>query len=299
MLSRFGAAMFHPPGASLAGELAPTRRTTFLSLFISAGMVGFACSQLLFSAVYETTGGRTDYLLPPMVLVIVVASRLCRPQDSPRVGSVDLRAVWHSLGNVRRHLLVLYLIQSLMSAIHIGLLFLLPEFLEARGYPKWMIQGGATFAIIIGAVVMMVPAGHLADRWGRRRLLWVLLVGSPALYYTLVLLPPVPIGTFLVLCFLFGGVLGSTNPLAVSLAQSLTPANASMVSGLMMGGAWALGNLAPWMLGYLAKQPALGYTAQQPTHGTPNALACLGVVILGALILMVWLPAKEAEGQGS
>ena len=277
---KLGQSMFHPAGASLAGGLRHQRRSTFLSVFIAGGMMGYSASQGLFSLVYSATDGHTELLLLVGALVIGGAAVWCRPIEHRDGKSREILRTIKTLRPFWGRLLALYFLLSLTSGMHHGMAFLLPEFLEARHYPPWMVYGGGIALITCGAVLMMVPTGHLADRFGRRRLLLCTVVMSVVTYYAMVLLPTLPVPAFMAVCLIAGAFLGTTNPLGVAMGQSLSPRHSSFISGVLMGLAWALGSISTWISGYLAKQPAIGPI---------GALAWLGLAGVSAIVVTIAL----------
>lgn len=281
LLSRLGGSMFHPPGTSMAGNASAARRSMLVGLFIACGMSGFALSAMAFSVTWKLTDGNTQWLLllllPPTVLVWA----WCRPPVIHRETRLNFLQVLVELGHVRGHLLALFLIQVCTSATAQGIFFLLPEFVEARGYPIAMQHWGAFLLMILGAVPLMIWAGHVADRWNRKAMLVAVLALTVMLYHFFVQLPTLSLPLFILLCLVTGGFLSTGPPIAVAIAQHMAPRSESMISGVMMGLAWAVGSLAPAVVGYLAQNTGLGVV---------GALTWLGVANLLALVLALMLP---------
>lgn len=273
---RIGQAIFHPAAASLVGNAAGRRRTTMLSIFIAIGMVGFAAGQPLFYLVHHRLNEHTEWLLLPAALIVCGAAWWCRPSAATEVRRIELGAIVKSLHAVRGRLFMLFVIQATTSGIGMGVFFLMPEFLESRGQPALLINGGGAFLWVFGAALFMMPIGYLADRLGRRRVLTITVALAAAAYYTLIGLPSMSA----LLCGLGllvgGGLLGSVNPVSVSLGQQLAPQHVSVVSGVLMGLAWSVGATAQWFVGWLSKSP---------TFEIGGALAVLGVAFVPALIL--------------
>ena len=285
LLSRLGLAMFHPAGMSLAGNISSKRRSTLLAGFIMAGTVGVSLSWLSFSKVYKATGGHTEWLLLPPALLLWLIWLWCRPVEPHEQRRVSVRQILGEWVHLRRHMVLLYLMQALMSGVLMGLIFLLPEFVSARHYPVWLAHWGAMMLMFVGGGLMMVPAGHLADRLGRRVVLIGVLGSSVAAYYAFVRLPTMPTPAFALLCLATGACMQAANPMTVAIAQHLAPRNESMISGVMLGLAWALGAVAPAVVGYMAKQPAIGVI---------GALTWLGLANVVALLLALCLPKLSA-----
>lgn len=288
-LAKLGQAAYHPAGAAMAGANITARRSTLVALFVAFGWVGYGSSQALFSFTHRVTGGHTEVLLIPGFFILAWAMIWCRPTEasvSTRAGLLDsLRRI-----PFRQHrLAVLFVVLALMSALGQGLFFLLPEFMEARGYPMWTVRGGALIWFVLGAALGIVPAGYLADRFGRRRLLIATTLLSAASFYATILSPQMPIPLFALLCFSTGALMNMANPIGVALGQERFPNESSLISGVLMGLAWALGALAPWSVGQLASMPAIGVV---------GALAILGCVNVTAFLLTFALIEHEPEPNG-
>lgn len=262
--TRLGQAMFHPPATGLAGETIAHKRTLLVSIFIGTGMLGFASSQTLFSYVYQNFAGNTQWILLGCLPLFLLVWFWCKPiEERDHVQQSNLAQFRESITVLRTHLLPLYGILVLASAQMMGLFFLFPELLQAKGYPDWIVNGGGFAFLIGGSVVLMIPMGHLSDRMGRRKTLALTMVLAIVMYYVLILTPQLSTGALVLLGVVAGGMLGTVNPLGVALGQFIVPGKASLASGLLMGFAWALGSQAMWIVGWIAKnssaQTALTY----------------------------------------
>jgi len=78
-----------------------------------------------------------------------------------------------------------------------------------------------------------------------------------------------------------GCFLNTINPLGVSLGQHLAPQHASVISGVLMGLAWAPASCTQWLAGTLAEHPSVG---------PAGTLMIVGVLIVPALALTWFLP---------
>ncbi len=284
LLVRIGGAMYHPSGASLAGNLSGARRSTMLATFIGAGMFGWAFSHGLFSKADQWTGGHTYWLLIPAAGVVLLAAVWCRPAHASERKPVALRDALATLVRLRRRLIALFFVQMIVSAVMLGIIFLMPELLEYKGYDAWLVNGGGTFFWIMGAVVFMIPAAQLADKIGRRRVLLIIIATGSALYYVTVLPPQLPTPVLCLLLLAAGGCIATTNPLGVSLGQQMAPHHASVISGVLMGLAWACSAWAPALVGYLGRAENLHIV---------GALCVMGVFMCAALPIALFIPADE------
>ena len=69
--------------------------------------------------------------------------------------------------------------------------------------------------------------------------------------------------------------------MAVAMGQRLDPRHTSLISGILMGLAWAVASPADWIVGVLAQQPEIGVT---------GALLLLGIAGVFAFIFALLLP---------
>jgi FSR family fosmidomycin resistance protein-like MFS transporter len=278
LVTRLGQAMFHPPAAGLAGDAIAHKRSLLVSVFIGIGMLGFAFSQTLFSYTYKNWSGNTQWILLGCVPLFIIVWIWCKPLEQAKSHQSNMLHFREAFGVLKEHLLPLYGLLVLASGQMMGMFFLLPEMLQAKGYPDWIVNGGGFGFMVGGSVLLMVPAGHLADRIGRRRMLAITLVLAIAFYYLVILQPHVSVPVLAVTIMIAGGLLGTLNPLGVALGQNLLPGKASLASGLLMGFAWALGSQSMWMVGLIASRT----TAQ-------TALLYLGVFDVLGLVLCMFI----------
>ena len=281
LVVRLGQGMYHPAAASAAGNLNSDRRSMFVSMFIAAGMFGFASSQGLFSYVFNVTGAHTEWMLIPAAMILFVGWFWCRPTPVSREDAHGRQRQISDLAAIRWPLATLFLFEVMIGGWFHGLIFLMPELLAQNAYPDWMVQGTGYFFWVAGSAVMMILAGYLSDRFQGTGVLTMFTASGLLLYFVMVLCGPIRWWVMLGLMFAAGGCIGSANPMAVAMGQRLDPRHTSLISGILMGLAWAVASPADWIVGVLALQPALGVT---------GALLILGIAGVVALILAFVLP---------
>jgi FSR family fosmidomycin resistance protein-like MFS transporter len=281
LATAIGSAAFHPVAAGSASALSHARTGVMLALFLAGGYVGYALSQLTFTAFFAHGTTALMLVVPALAavgLVRYVPAAPRRPQS--------LSAWAGALRRAGRPLAVLFTVQSLAAAVNISLIFLLPDFLLQRHAPTWVVQGGGHFALVAGGALALIPAGHASDRLGGRRVLLAtnLVTG---LLLAGVLLLPVPAPALLVLLAGFGAFNAANNVVAVAAGNRLMPGQHGGVSALLMGLPWCVAAVGPGVAGLLA-DPARG--------GTPAAaLGWLGLCIPLALVAAAALPAAPAR----
>jgi MFS transporter, FSR family, fosmidomycin resistance protein len=109
--------------------------------------------------------------------------------------------------------------------------------------------------IFLGAVALgTILGGPIGDRYGRRLVIWVSIVG--VLPFTLVL-PYANLEWTAILSFIIGVVLSSAFSAILVYAQELVPGKVGTISGLFFGLAFGMGGLGAALLGKLADMTSL------------------------------------------
>jgi FSR family fosmidomycin resistance protein-like MFS transporter len=289
LVAKTGVGMFHPPAVSLAGNTSSVRRSTVVSLFIAFGMIGMGLSQIMFSTVFIGLNGYTEILMIPGLCIVVWVAVWCHEPAEKLTGPLGLGAMFAKLRHLPGRLISLWAVQVFMSISFVGLIFLLPEFVEKRGMSRFWVNGGALMVWMAGAVLIMVPVGHLADRFGRRRMLCLCLALATASYYAMAQITPMPTALLLLLLFVTGGAIGASNPISISLGQHLLPENQSLITGVLMGLAWSLASVSSWLAGYMVDTLKMSFT---------TTISWLGIGLIVALVLVLLTPGLGRDATG-
>ena len=99
------------------------------------------------------------------------------------------------------------------------------------------------------------------------------------MYFVVVLGTDLSLWQFGVVLFLYGGIHASAAPILIAHAQHVVAARRSMVTGVMMGWAWAASALATWVVGSLVRDSAMSYAHALAWLGIPGVLAALVAVV--------------------
>jgi MFS transporter, FSR family, fosmidomycin resistance protein len=283
LLTSVASAAYHPAGTGAAGALTERRTGVMVAVFLTGGYVGYGLSQLAFTATYEAHPAATGALsLVPILTGLAVAWLL----PATRGKGQSLVEWKRALRAEAAPLKSLFLVQVFASAINLGLVFLLPDFLLARGAPTWMVQGGGHAALVLGGAVSLLPAGHAADRFGARRVLLVTNVLAGAMVIWLVFGPNQALVELSAVAA-FGAFNGANNVVLVAEGNRLFPGQASSASALLMGFPWCFASLAPVIVGNLAN-PARG--------GNPvTALGWLSLCVPCTLVMSALVPRRKSS----
>jgi FSR family fosmidomycin resistance protein-like MFS transporter len=112
------------------------------------------------------------------------------------------------------------------------------------------------FVFLLAMALGTLFGGPLGDRIGRKRVIWVSILGIAP--FTLIL-PYVDLMWVGILTFIIGLILSSAFSAIVVFAQELMPGNVGAVSGLFFGFAFGIGGIGAAVLGGLADQHGIQF----------------------------------------
>jgi MFS transporter, FSR family, fosmidomycin resistance protein len=131
------------------------------------------------------------------------------------------------------------------------------------------------FVFLSAVALGTILGGHLGDRIGRKRVIWISILGvSP---FTLIL-PHATLAWTGPLTFIIGLILSSAFPAILVFAQELLPGKVGMVSGLFFGLAFGMAGIGAAVLGKLADMRGIEFVYRM----------CALLPLLG--LLTVFLP---------
>lgn len=130
------------------------------------------------------------------------------------------------------------------------------------------------FAFLFAAAAGTFFGGPLADRFGRRNIIWLSVLGTAPFS---IALPYANLFWTGVLCVCAGFVLSSAFSIIVVYAQELLPGNVGFISGLFFGLAFGLGGLGSVVLGWIADTTSIAYIMK----------LCAYLPLLGVLAILL------------
>jgi FSR family fosmidomycin resistance protein-like MFS transporter len=292
LLGSFGNSAFHPQGAALAGKIGALRRAAdstaqrsgaAMAIFAAGGNIGYGLGPVLVIAVVNHLGQQFTWLTIPVGLAAVafLIASLPAAVDTPsHDASADPSAANRTW---LRPLIILWLVVALRAAAAIIFTTFVPLLISRRHEPL-MLGGWALLGFSLAGALGGLIGGPASDRLGRRSVTIVtMLLAAPA-YFLFLHAHGVASAVLLVAT---GACLFAGLPVNLVMAQELLPRRASLVSGLMMGLAWAAGGLSTTVVGALADRLAV---TLGPAGGLERAMDGTALVCIAAAALAVLLP---------
>ncbi len=281
-----GSAVFHPEASRVARLASGGQHGLAQSLFQVGGNAGGALGPLL-AALFVLPRGRQSiaWFGIAALLAILILSRIGRwyGRIHPKAGSSRPRlpiASGASTPKVGRSLAILmalifskfFYLASLNSYYTFYLISKFHVSIRSAQIHLFVFLGAVAAGTLIG--------GPIGDRVGRKRVIWVSVLG--VLPFTL-LLPHVSLAWTGPLTVAIGLILASAFPAIVVYAQELVPGRVGMISGLFFGLAFGMGGIGAAILGRLADATSIMTVYQ----------VCAFLPLLG--ILAGFLPDLERE----
>lgn len=258
-----GSSIFHPESSRVARMASGGRYGLAQSIFQVGGNVGSATGPLLAALIIIPQGRHSIawFSLAALLAMLVLwqvggwykrqQSRLNRPGKTSVLsqGALPARTVARSL------LVLLVLIFSkffyLASLNSYYIFFLISKFhLSVQSAQLHL------FVFLSAVAIGTIVGGHVGDRIGRKRVIWVSILGVAP--FTLIL-PYANLAWTGPLTFIIGIILSSAFPAILVFAQELLPGKVGTVAGLFFGLAFGMAGIGAAVLGKLADAQGIEY----------------------------------------
>lgn len=289
-----GSAIFHPEASRIAHMAAGRRRGFAQSFFQVGGNAGSAIGPLLAALIIVPHGQRSliVFSLIAMIGVIVLfnigrwqARNSHRIQRKPKAENGDSVPVHPRKTVVLAIGVLVVLVFSkyvYLSSLTSYYTFYLIDRFHVSNQNAMLHLFLLLFAVAVGTIV----GGPVGDRFGRKRVIWVSILGVAPFS---LLLPHVGLGMTAVLSVVIGLILASAFSAILVYAQELMPGKVGMVAGLFFGLAFGIAGIGSAVLGKVADYTGINFVFQ----------VCAFLPLLS--LLTIFLPDIEGEkdaGQG-
>lgn len=257
-----GTASFHPQAHGLTGVAGGTGKLgAYLAIFAFAGTLGSALCPAYGVFLLRTLGAsRMAFALFPILIAVLVAryllpAQLKEPADSREAfpEKDTSGGVGSSMWRVFLICLPIIMIAIIRDSTSQGIRVFLPLLVTGRG---GTIEMGATllFVFTLASSVANLVGGKLADMFGKRRIIVIMMLASPVFLFPAIITG----GMLSVALFVCGGAcIAATNPVTLAMAQEFAPNARSTASSLVMGISWGMANIVASPIGMLADRIGL------------------------------------------
>ena len=257
-----GSAIFHPESSRIARLASGGRHGLAQSIFQVGGNAGSAMGPLLAAWVILPQGQPSlAWFAIAAVVAIVVLARVGgwykrQHIDQPKAAAISAAIAPVSPARVRWSIAVLVLLIFSKYFYVASITSYFSFYLIDRFHISVRSAQLHLFVFLLAMALGTLFGGPLGDRIGRKRVIWVSILGIAP--FTL-MLPYVALMWVGILTFIIGLILSSAFSAIVVFAQELMPGNVGAVSGLFFGFAFGIGGIGAAVLGGLADRHGIEF----------------------------------------
>ncbi len=249
-IGSMGSSMFHPAVTGMVPVYAGQKAGFSMSIFNTGGTLAFGIGPLFitwYAARYGLAGLPATMLLGLAVFVWIFFT-LPMPVSEGMRRQGFLGAIRESLGDAWKPITLIWAVMFIRAVAGQAFITFMPVFFVEKGFS--VVSAGVIFALFtVSGTFSGLFAGLASDRYGLKP---VFLICHLLMTPSLLLLLQLPGDWVYLGSILAGGMVLSTLPLGVVMAQALAPKGRSMVASLMMGFAYGLGGLISPIVGAAA-----------------------------------------------
>ncbi|TDF94026.1 MFS transporter [Paenibacillus piri] len=266
MLLGIGSSVLHPEASRVAYLAAGARRGLAQSIFQVGGNIGQALAPIFTALIFVPLGqhGIIWFTIAAAVAIVVqiyvakwykshLSLRKKAAQTVKRtVSQLPKSTLWLALCVLVALLFSKFFYLSAMTGFYS--FFLIEHFHMPVDRAQMII-----FSLLAAGVVGTFFGGPLADKFGRRNMIWFSILGAAPFA---ILLPYANMFWSVVLCVFIGLIILSSSSVIVVYAQELVPGKVGTVSGLFFGLSFGLGGVGSAALGTLADATSITFVIQ-------------------------------------
>ena len=244
-----GSSLFHPPVTGMVPLCAGRNLGLAMSIYNTAGTLAFGVGPIFITWYVARFGLRSMPVTMAIGLAIWIYFywTIPKPQGDGMAQYGFLETLRQTLGSVWQPILLIWIVMVVRALVGQSLMTFMPVLWVQKGHT--IVSAGALFSIFtISGTVAGILCGHLSDRMGYKRLLWI----THGLMTPFLLVFLLVSGKWIYPATVFaGGFNMASLPLGVVMAQKIAPRGRSMVASLMMGLAFGTGGIFSPIVGKL------------------------------------------------
>jgi len=281
-LAGFSSAMLHAIGPVLTGRFSGRNLGKGMSIWMLGGELGRTLGPIVIVTALAHMGLRH---LPWLSLAGIIAGifLFLRFKDLPGPAPPGSETVhWRrAINKMGPFIIPLTGIITVRAFLISGLTTYLPTFLTDEGESLWLAGASLTILQAAGAAGAYI-SGSLSDTFGRRTVLFILMVTAPVL--TLLFLNtdgwirlPLLVG--------LGFSVISTTPVVMAVVQENFPDNRALANGVYMSLSFAIRSAAVLVVGLIGDRFGLG-----------RAIGISGIIMAAGILFIFFLPKSRRVG---
>jgi len=278
-----GSAIFHPESSRVAYLAAGSKRGLAQSIFQVGGNIGSAMGPIMTALIFVPLGQFgviwfTFAAVAGIVIQYYVAgwyARLPVQPRKPKKSSEPAGIVKGLTPNkiVAAVIILVFLVFS--KNVYISSITSFYSFYLIHDYGLTVESAQMfLFAFLAASAAGTFLGGPLADRFGRRNIIWLSILGTAPFS---IALPYSNLFWSAAMCICAGFILSSAFSIIVVYAQELLPGKVGLVSGLFFGLAFGLGGLGSAVLGWVADATSIAFIMKM----------CAYLPLLGILAILL------------
>ncbi len=279
-----GSAIFHPEASRVAHMAAGTRRGFAQSFFQLGGNFGSAMGPLLAALIVVSRGQKYVACFSLLALLGVVVLWKIGTWQKENFHRIT-RKTAHKTSHLPRKKVItaLVVLIALIFSKYVYLAsmttyytFYLIHHFQVSVRTSQLLLFVYLFAVAMGTII----GGPVGDRIGRKRVIWVSILGVAPFS---LLLPHVGLVGTVILTVIIGTILASAFSAILVYAQELVPGKVGMIAGLFFGLAFGIAGIGAAALGQLADHTSIEFVFN----------VCAFLPLIG--LLTVFLPDIEPQ----
>ncbi len=263
----FGSAIFHPEGSRVAYMAAGSKRGLAQSIYQVGGNTGQSLAPLITAFIFVPFGQKGALWFS---IVAIIGFFILLKVSYWYKERISEQRIQESVKSMKKNSIKTTVIHSKIKWAMLLVVFLVfarswygsgisnyYQFYLIEDYGLSIKQAQPyIFVFMLAGVLGTFFGGPLADRFGKRNIIFLSMVGSAPLT---ILLPYLPLPYIMPLFFLIGFIISSSFSVIVVYAQELLPNKIGMVSGLTVGLAFGMGAVGAVLFGSLADIYSIGF----------------------------------------